>query len=98
MRSGLPLDITITRPDVVAVCAATTCTVNDSATTTRTVQQGFTVQLPSVNGSQALPSGFIAMVNGPGGGSSRQTRRPDLLSGVSPYLNGDRNFLNPAAF
>lgn len=98
MRSGLPIDVTITRPDTVAVCAAASCVVNDSATTTRTVPQGFTVQLPSVSGTQPLPTGFMAVVNGPGGGSSRQTRRPDLLPGVSPYLNGDRNFLNPAAF
>ncbi len=98
MRSGLPIDVTITRPDTVAVCTAASCIVNDSATTTRTVQNGFTVQLPSVSSSQPLPVGFTAVVNGPGGGSSRQTRRPDLLSGVSPYLNADRNFLNPAAF
>jgi hypothetical protein len=38
------------------------------------------------------------VVNAPGGGASRQTRRPDLLPGVSPYLNNDRNFINPAAF
>jgi len=25
-------------------------------------------------------------------------RRPDLISGVNPYLNNDRNLLNPAAF
>jgi hypothetical protein len=62
------------------------------------VPQGFTVQLPSVNSSQPLPVGFVAVVNAPGGGSSRQTRRPNLLSGVNPYLNNDRNFLNPAAF
>ena len=98
MRGGLPVDVTITRPDVVAVCTAASCVVNDSATTTRIVPQGFTVQLPSLNSSQPLPAGFSAVVNGPGGGASRQTRRPDLLSGVSPYLNGDRNFLNPAAF
>jgi carboxypeptidase family protein len=98
MRSGLPIDVTITRPDIVAVCASASCVVNDSATTTRTVPQGFTVQLPTVNGNQPLPTGFIGVVNGPGGGSSRQTRRPDLLPGVSPYLNADRNFLNPAAF
>ena len=98
MRSGLPIDVTITRPDTVAVCAAASCVVNDSATTTRTVPNGFTVQLPSVNSSQPLPVGFVAVVNAPGGGSSRQTRRPDLLSGVNPYLNNDRNFLNPTAF
>ena len=62
------------------------------------VPNGFTVQLPSINGSQPLPAGFMAVVNGPGGGSSRQTRRPDLIAGVNPFLDGDRNFLNPAAF
>ena len=98
MRSGVPIDVTITRPDVVAVCTAGPCTVNTSATATTTVPTGFTVQLPSVSGSQPLPTGFTAVVNGPGGGSSRQTRRPDLIAGVSPYLNNDRNFLNPAAF
>ncbi|MDQ2936132.1 MAG: TonB-dependent receptor [Acidobacteriota bacterium] len=98
MRSGIPIDVTITRPDVVAVCAAASCVVNDSATITRIVPNGFTVQLPSVSGAQPLPTGFIATVNGPGGGSSRQTRRPDLISGVNPYLGNDRNFLNPAAF
>ena len=98
MRSGLPIDVTITRPDTVAVCMAASCVVNDSPTTTRTVPNGFTVQLPSVSGSQALPLGFAAVVNGPGGGSSRQTRRPNLLPGINPYLGADRNFLNPAAF
>jgi hypothetical protein len=98
MRSGLPIDVTITRPDTVAVCTAASCVVNDSPTTTRVVPNGFTVQLPSVSASQPLPVGFTAVVNGPGGGSSRQTRRPNLVAGVSPYLNGDRNFLNPAAF
>ena len=98
-RSGLPIDVTITRPEVVAVCAsAGGCTVNTSATATTTVAQGFTVQLPSVSGPQPLPVGFTAVINAPGGGASRQTRRPDLISGVSPYLNNDRNFLNPAAF
>jgi hypothetical protein len=93
MRSGLPIDVTITRPDTVAVCTAASCVVNGS-----TVPNGFTVQLPSVSSASPLPVGFTAVVNAPGGGSSRQTRRPNLLPGVSPYLNGDRNFLNPAAF
>jgi len=98
-RSGLPIDVTITRPEVAAVCiTAGGCTVNTSATATTLVPQGFTVQLPSINGTQPLPAGFSAVVNAPGGGASRQTRRPDLVSGVSPYLNNDRNFLNPAAF
>src|ERR1041384_1261576 len=98
-RSGLPIDITITRPEVVAMCGtAGGCTIKNSATTTTVVPQGFTVQLPSVSSAQPMPVGFTAIVNAPGGGASRQTRRPDLLSGISPYLNNDRNFLNPAAF
>ena len=98
-RSGLPIDVTITRPEVAAVCGtAGGCTVNTSATATTVVPQGFTVQLPSISGAQPLPAGFTAVVNAPGGGASRQTRRPDLLAGVSPYLGNDRNFLNPAAF
>lgn len=99
VRSGLPVDVTITRPEVVAVCAiAAGCTINNSATTTTVVPQGFSVQLPSISGTQPLPAGFTAVANAPGGGASRQTRRPDLIGGVSPYLNNDRNFLNPAAF
>jgi hypothetical protein len=98
-RSGVPIDVTITRPEVAVVCAqAGGCTINNSATTTILVPQGFTAQLPSVSASQPLPVGFLAVVNSPGGGASRQTRRPDLLPGVSPYLNNDRNFINPAAF
>jgi hypothetical protein len=98
-RSGLPIDITITRPEVAAVCAtAAGCTINTSATATTVVPQGFTVQLPTISAAQPLPAGFTAVANAPGGGASRQTRRPDLLSGVNPYLNNDRNFLNPAAF
>jgi len=38
------------------------------------------------------------VVNTPGGGASRNVRRPDLVSGVSPYLTNDRQILNPAAF
>jgi hypothetical protein len=100
-RSGTPIDVTITRPDVVIQCiAAGGCVVPTNATGgTATLAQGFTANLPGLGTSfPALPAGFIAVINAPGGGSSRQTRRPNLLSGISPYLNNDRNFLNPAAF
>src|SRR5436190_6598591 len=41
----------------------------------------------------------VAIVNTPGGGTSRNVRRPDLVPGVSPFLNqGGVLFLNPAAF
>lgn len=40
-----------------------------------------------------------AVVNTPGGGSSRSTRRPDLIPGVNPFIkDGGLLFLNPAAF
>jgi hypothetical protein len=98
-RSGLPVDVTITRPEVAVVCGlAAGCVINNSPTTAITVPQGFTAQLPTISAANPLPVGFSAVVNSPGGGASRQTRRPDLLSGVSPYLNNDRNILNPAAF
>jgi hypothetical protein len=45
-----------------------------------------------------LPLGFISVVNTPGGGASRNVRRPNLIAGASPYLNNDRNVINPAAF
>ena len=40
------------------------------------------------------------MINTPGGGASRATRRPNVVPGVDPYIR-DRNglqWLNPAAF
>jgi hypothetical protein len=40
----------------------------------------------------------VPVVNTPGGGSSRNVRRPDVISGVNPYLNADRGWINPAAF
>ncbi len=43
-------------------------------------------------------AGRSAIINTPGGGASRNVRRPDLVAGVNPYLDSDRQFLNPAAF
>jgi hypothetical protein len=40
-----------------------------------------------------------AVVNTPGGGASRNVRRPNLVPGVSPFIkDGGLLFLNPAAF
>lgn len=98
-RSGLPVEVGITRPDVAVQCVNSAgCLVNTSATATTTVPNGFTAQLPTVSGANPLPAGFVAVVNVPGGGASRNVRRPDLIPGVNPYLNNDRNLLNPAAF
>jgi len=88
-RSGLPIEIGITRPDVVIQCT------NPSAGCTA----GEVRALPgTINAANPLPTGFTAVVNTPGGGASRNVRRPDLIAGVNPYLNNDRSLLNPAAF
>ena len=73
-RSGLPIDVLVTRPDVVYRDAA-----------------------GNVFGSPA--AGRTAIINTPGGGNSRNVRRPNLVPGVSPYItDGGRQWLNPAAF
>ncbi len=99
-RSGLPLEIGIVRPDVVIQCRnAAGCVVPTGAGATTTFANGFVAQLPgTINAANPLPPGFIAVVNTPGGGNSRNVRRPDFVSGVNPYLTNDRLILNPAAF
>jgi len=100
-RSGLPLEIGIVRPDVVIQCKNTAgCVVPTGAGgATTTFANGFVAQLPgTINAANPLPPGFMAVVNTPGGGSSRNVRRPDLVAGVNPYLTNDRLILNPAAF
>jgi len=88
-RSGLPIEVLVTRPDVVIQC------MNPSAGCT----SGEVRALPgTINAANPLPAGFTAVVNSPGGGASRNVRRPDLIPGVNPYLNNDRSLLNPAAF
>jgi Carboxypeptidase regulatory-like domain/TonB dependent receptor len=42
--------------------------------------------------------GLTAVINTPGGGATRNVRRPDVVAGVNPFLNSDRTILNPAAF
>ena len=39
-----------------------------------------------------------AVINTPGGGASRNVRRPNLVPGVDPYLKNGLQWLNPAAF
>jgi len=100
-RSGVPLEIGIVRPDVVIQCQnAAGCIVPTGAgRATTTFANGFVAQLPgTINAANPLPPGFIAVVNTPSGGASRNVRRPDLIAGVSPYLSNDRLILNPAAF
>lgn len=96
-RSGSPLTVLITRPDLVAVCQnAAGCTVNNSAGVPTNVAQGFVI----ASGSN-LPAGFINVINTPGGNASRNTRRPNLIPGVDPFLTiegSNMRYLNPAAF
>src|ERR1044071_5705499 len=97
-RSGLPIEVGITRPDVVIQCGNDTCpvTINGVATT---VPNGFVAQLPgTINAANPLPLGFVGVVNTPGGGASRNVRRPNLISGANLYLDNDRFLINPAAF
>jgi hypothetical protein len=73
-RSGLPVNVLITRNDIVYVDAAGNVFNNPAADRT-------------------------AVVNTPGGGASRNNRRPDLVPGVDPYIvDGGLVILNPAAF
>ncbi len=72
-RSGLPIDVRITRPDVVYRDAT-----------------------GNIFGTPAV--GRVAIINTPGGGASRNVRRPDLVPGVNPYLKNGTQWLNPAAF
>jgi len=41
-------------------------------------------------------AGRTALINTPGGGGTRNVRRPDLIG--DPFVGSDRQFLNPAAF
>ncbi len=88
-RSGVPMEVLIVRPDVVIQC--TNPTAGCAA--------GAVLPLPgTINAATPLPAGFAAVVNVPGGGNTRNIRRPNLIAGVNPFLNSDRNLLNPAAF
>lgn len=87
-RSGLPVEVLVVRPDVVIQCT------NPSAGCTA----GQVLSLPAtVSPASPLPAGFTAIINTPGGGSSRNVRRPSV-TGQPFYLDNDRNILNPAAF
>jgi hypothetical protein len=73
-HTGCPVNVLITRPDVVYRDAAGNIFTNPAANRT-------------------------AIINTPGGGNSRNVRRPDFIPGVDPFIhNGGLLFLNPAAF
>ena len=79
-RTGVPVDLRITRPDVVYRHNAT----------------GAITAAPVLIGGVPVTT---AIVNTPGGGASRNIRRPDVVPGVDPFLKTGRlTFVNPAAF
>ena len=74
-RSGVPINVLVTRPDLLY----------------RDTASGLYYTGPA--------AGREAVINTPGGGASRNVRRPDLMSGVDPFIeDGGLIFLNPAAF
>jgi hypothetical protein len=74
-RSGIPVNVLVTRPDILYLDGAT----------------GLYYTGPA--------AGRVAVINTPGGGASRNVRRPNLVPGVDPFIkNGGTIFLNPAAF
>jgi len=79
-RSGVPIDVLITRPDLAYI---------DS-------RNGNVYTSPVIANGQVVTT---AVVNVPGGGASRNVRRPDVVSGVQPILyNNGLAYVNPAAF
>ena len=87
-RTGLPVDVEIVRPDIVY-----RNTITGKISAGPQDQNGGT---PSVTG---LPPVTVPIINVPGGGASRNVRRPDLVPGVNPYyVNHGALFVNPAAF
>ncbi|WP_213805507.1 TonB-dependent receptor [Granulicella sp. dw_53] len=82
-RSGVPIDVLITRPDLSYVGKPGTSVA------------GQTFASPVLIGGVVQTT---AVANVPGGGNSRNIRRPDVVPGVNPYLKSGKQFLNPAAF
>ncbi len=82
-RSGVPVDVLITRPDLAYVGNA------------GTPYAGQTFSSPVLLNGVVQTTG---VANVPGGGNSRNIRRPNIVAGINPYLKQGRQFLNPAAF
>lgn len=80
-RTGIPVDVTMSRPDIVY----------------KVVSTGQHVSSPIVSNGAVLT---VPVVNNPFGGAFRSNRRPDVVSGVDPFIHASdgRYFLNPAAF
>jgi hypothetical protein len=84
-RSGLPIEVLMTRPDFVY----------------RNTTTGQITSSPVIGANGVIQT--VPIINVPGGGNSRNRRRPDLVPGVDPYLHGVTAsgavpWLNPTAF
>jgi hypothetical protein len=88
-RSGVPIDVLITRPDLAYVGNAGTPVAG------QVFSGPVCTTFPCAGGATVLTT---AVVNVPGGGNSRNVRRPNIVSGVSPYNKSGVQYLNPAAF
>jgi len=94
-RSGIPVPVQITRPDV--VFRGLPGAVVSGAPITGKIF-GSQITNAACPGFGTIPAGICteAIINTPGGGNSRNVRRPDVVPGVPFFLpNGN---LNPAAF
>ena len=91
-RSGLPVPVQITRPDTVFRGLPGTSIAGEI------FGAAITGSAAACPGNGVIPAGICteAIINTPGGGNSRNVRRPDVVPGVPFFLpNGN---LNPAAF
>jgi hypothetical protein len=82
-RTGLPIDVLIIRPDLAYVGNA------------GTPVAGQVLASPVVSGGVVQTTPVVEV---PGGGNSRNVRRPNIVPGVNPYIKSGRQWLNPAAF
>lgn len=99
-RSGSPINVFVTRPDTVFVCNNSAgCNLGTAPGAASNVANGFVVNALPATSATVTNSGFIAVLNTPGGNASRSTRRPNLIPGVNPFIeDGGLRYLNPAAF
>ncbi len=82
-HSGLPIDVRITRPDIAYVGNP------------GTAYAGQTYSSPVIANGVVQTT---AVANVPGGGNTRNVRRPNVVPGVNPYLRNGLQYLNPTAF
>ncbi len=96
-RSGLPIDVLATRPDIAYVGTPVSGSYAGNVYSAPVLDSscpGYT------NGTTTVNAGVCttAVVNVPGGGNTRNIRRVNLVAGVNPYTNVGKQLLNPAAF